>query len=597
MAPPLYYMVLHIFLSQGSNEFLVRLPSVIFFVFSIIACFLVAKTLFDKTVALTATFFFALSPLQITYAQEARMYSMCQLFLLLSFYFLIQALNTKKKKFWIAYILATSLSAYTHYFAIFYIVVQAIFLILVTLEHFISKEKRKHGAKINLLPLFWFTLSIICIFILYFPRMPSALARSHGAGLTHSFSDVFNLCLNYFGGNKSSIIPSLFGILFVWGLTACWMSKKKREGLLLGLWGVLPIPMTYFFLLYAESFFSIRYVLFSLVPYLIGISIGLIYLFRTAINRFRISERAKKIVYICMVLGITLVHIGPIQAMYNQPKQPWREMAQFFNEQVENDEIIVVSPRWYIVNLEYYGFQSDKFVISKFDNIERLFKNKSPTWVLCSPTPHFHPTRAFRSQIESGKCIKIFGETYPTAGLLLFYIRSDEDKKRDLIPILEAAINIVPKSWYLNALLAEEYKNKGNIRRAIFNYEKALNIQPKKVIFMTRLAQLYVEEGNFKPGIRLLRQAVNLRPNNAKNHILLADILVQAGNFNDALIEYNKAAELNPDFHKKDWFYVRLGNLYRLTKDIILSIDAYEKALALNNNNETALKWLKKFKQ
>ena len=51
MAPPLYYLFLHEFLKIGSNEFLIRLPSVLFFALSIIVCFLIAQKLFDKTIA------------------------------------------------------------------------------------------------------------------------------------------------------------------------------------------------------------------------------------------------------------------------------------------------------------------------------------------------------------------------------------------------------------------------------------------------------------------------------------------------------------------------------------------------------------------
>ncbi len=598
MAPPLYYIVLHVFLNLGSNEFFVRLPSVIFFVLSIIACFLVAQILFDDVLALFAAFFFTLSSLQISYAQEARMYSMCQLFVLLSFYFFIKTIQSNKMIFWVAYLIVTIMSAYTHYFALFYMGIQALFLIITTLRQRILLKKENKAFKIDFKPWFWFVLSIIGIFILYLPKIPSLLARTKGAGLHQSFSTAFNLTWRIFSGSHISGLPYIFGIVFVWGLAACWISKKRTEGILLGLWVFLPLPMVYLFLMRAESFFAVRYILFSNPPYLIGISFGLVYLIRLATLRLKLSNLVQKIVYTSLVLSIIFVHISSIQAMYNQPKQPIRELAHFFNEQVEEDEVLFISPRWHINSLNYYGFQSNKVFFStlKRDDIENLLRKKTDTWLLSTSTYQFNPDRAFRPYIENGKCIKIFGGTYQTTGLYLYYLRLDENHPRDILPILEAAIHFLPKDWYVHASLAKEYRNRGKIRYAIFEYEKALDLEPKKMIFMIKLAQLYVQNRRFKSGIRILKQAIDLVPSNAENHIFLADIFMREKNFDDALSEYKKAGKLDPAHYKKDWFYVRLGNIYKLKKDKVRAVEAYEKALALNKNNKVALENLARLK-
>ena len=594
MAPPLYYIGLHVFLNLGSDEFFVRLPSVIFFALAIIVCFLVAQILFDKTVALMASFLFALSPLSISYAQEARMYSMNQFLLLLSFYFFIKALKTKKNKLWIAYVVVTAIAAYTHYFTVFYIAVQAIFLVLITLRQWISQRKEKNTSRINLQPWFWFAVSLLCILALYLPRVSSAQARSQGMGLRRSFSEVFNMSLRYFSGIQKTTLPNLFGIIFILGLAACVLSRKKREGLLLGLWVLLPVIMTYFFLMIFQSFFAVRYVLFALPPYLIGISFGLTAIIRIPASRFKLPMWAHKIFYAGLILAVIFIHISPIQAMYSRPKQPWREIAHFFKTQVKDNEIVVIFPRWIIIGLEYYGFHSEKVISSKLETIQNVLKKRSNTWVLCFPFSEPDPDVYFQPQIKSNQCTKIIAGTYQTAGLYLYYIHLNKNKPRDMSPILKAAVHIVPKDWYIHALLADTYIKKGKIKHAISEYEKILSLRPKRLVFIRRLAQLYTQDKRLNSGIRLLKRAVKLRPNAAWNHILLADILTRTRHYDAALMEYKKAAELYPDYLQKDWYYVKLGNFYRLKNNKVPAIEAYKKALTLNSNNTKALKWMKR---
>ncbi|MCK4338244.1 MAG: glycosyltransferase family 39 protein, partial [Candidatus Aminicenantes bacterium] len=226
MAPPLHYIFLHLFLEIGSSEFVVRFPSVIFFVLSILGCFLVAKVIFDKKVALLAALFFALSPLQLQYAQEARMYSMCQFFILMSLYFFIKALKTHKPKFWIAYIVMTGLSAYSHYFVLFYLFIQGLYLIEITRQQLVSLRGKTGKLKTALKPWLWFATGILCVFLLYLPRISSSLARSQGAGLEQSFSQILERSLRFFGGTQKNALPYIFLLFFVWGLVASWLSGK-----------------------------------------------------------------------------------------------------------------------------------------------------------------------------------------------------------------------------------------------------------------------------------------------------------------------------------------------------------------------------------
>lgn len=82
--PPLYYVMLHYWVRiAGNGEAAVRLPSVAASVAGIGLLYLLARTLAGRTVALLAAALLALSPLDVWYAQEARMHIFVTFFALL----------------------------------------------------------------------------------------------------------------------------------------------------------------------------------------------------------------------------------------------------------------------------------------------------------------------------------------------------------------------------------------------------------------------------------------------------------------------------------------------------------------------------------
>src|SRR5205823_8653991 len=79
--PPLYYAVVHFFLTLGTSEIVLRLPSVLFGTASLALMFIVVTPLLGNRVALVSAGLLAISPFHVWYSQEARPYS---LFLFLS---------------------------------------------------------------------------------------------------------------------------------------------------------------------------------------------------------------------------------------------------------------------------------------------------------------------------------------------------------------------------------------------------------------------------------------------------------------------------------------------------------------------------------
>jgi uncharacterized membrane protein len=72
--PPLYYLITSAFWSPGDNEFNLRLPAVVIGVLSVAASGYLGKAIAGLKGAITLSFFFAISMVNIRYSQEGRQY-------------------------------------------------------------------------------------------------------------------------------------------------------------------------------------------------------------------------------------------------------------------------------------------------------------------------------------------------------------------------------------------------------------------------------------------------------------------------------------------------------------------------------------------
>ncbi len=115
--PPLYYFLLHFWLDLGDGEVFIRVLSAIFSIATIPAVFILGKRLIDVRVGLTAALIFAVAPIQLFYAQEARMYSLLVFFSTLSIWIYDRAQESRRMRDWAVWVVFASLAIYSHIFA------------------------------------------------------------------------------------------------------------------------------------------------------------------------------------------------------------------------------------------------------------------------------------------------------------------------------------------------------------------------------------------------------------------------------------------------------------------------------------------------
>jgi uncharacterized membrane protein len=117
--PPGYYLLLHVWQAAGlgSNDWLLRCPSVFASLLSVVLTYRVARSLFDGRVGLLAALGMALAPFQVYYGQEARMYAPTTAVVLGVAWCYVRGIQEQRSVvIWASYALLASVGLYTHYF-------------------------------------------------------------------------------------------------------------------------------------------------------------------------------------------------------------------------------------------------------------------------------------------------------------------------------------------------------------------------------------------------------------------------------------------------------------------------------------------------
>lgn len=184
--PPLYYYLLHFWmLVFGNSEFAVRALSALLGTVLVYLTYLLGRSLSNYWLGLVAAFLSAISPFQIYYSQEARMYILLAALSALSVYSFIKFLETEASKtrnpkpgtrnpyLWVGlYIIATALSLYTHYsFPIVILMENLLYVIWLSISW---QQGRVLGRALR-----WVVVQLAVV-ALYWPWLPIAYRQASG---------------------------------------------------------------------------------------------------------------------------------------------------------------------------------------------------------------------------------------------------------------------------------------------------------------------------------------------------------------------------------------------------------------------------------
>jgi mannosyltransferase len=242
--PPLYFLVLHfarwIF---GDSEWALRLPSAVVGWLCLPAIYLLGKKLYSEREGLMAALFLAVLWPPVYYGQEARPYAMLILLSILTAYFwwdLMTGLRyraelPKREAIW--YVVCAVLCAYTHYFGLLLVLLQAAALAALAFDSL---------RKVALL--------YVPVVLAYLPWLPGMINQfqngeqaGHGQPTLQALPDYFQFL---FG--RSDILALGAWTLLCFLLLRGWDDVRPRRkgagvppGLLLAVWAVGPFIVSY----------------------------------------------------------------------------------------------------------------------------------------------------------------------------------------------------------------------------------------------------------------------------------------------------------------------------------------------------------------
>ena len=279
--PPLYWVSLHFFTRFGSTEFAVRALSAMFGVVNIVLVCKLGRVLFGYREGMVAACLLAVSPLHISHAQDARMYTAVVCFSTLSLYWLYRAIQENEPRQWLAYVGSSILNLWNHAYAVFVFGAEVLFAGVWVVWQMLRKLWRLPSQRAGGERLGAYVLSNAAIVGAWVPMLITLRRLSDRVGLgsgghlrnlPDSVASVRAVMADFAGG--AGALLTVFTALLVIGLAACVVNRKELVLLTVSWVGTPAFGLCV--LKSERGFFSVRYVIFLLPLFLVLVARGVL---------------------------------------------------------------------------------------------------------------------------------------------------------------------------------------------------------------------------------------------------------------------------------------------------------------------------------
>ncbi len=349
---PLYHELLHFWrlgsvtLGFGDGVPQARALSLLFFLLTIPALYLLGSAAFSKRVGLLAALLLAVSPFVHWYGSEIRMYTLFLLLTTLNHYFFVRLFTRAAHEqrrvplwLWVGYALTAIFGVYSHYFFFLNFAGQAVFYFL----------NRKHWSSERFV-LLKFAGIILLVVLLFAPwvwyvfdvgkaiNQQPLLSRPTAINLFNAFSQFF---FGFQEDATNTIILSLWPL----AVPLAFLTLKARARFSPLTQYLMISVLLSFALVFAVSFirpvFVSRYLIFTLTPILLLTAVFCArFMPRTAI--------AGAIVLTAAMLAVQILNPStPV-------KENYREAAAYLTSHAKPQDIVVLSAPFTLYPIEYY---------------------------------------------------------------------------------------------------------------------------------------------------------------------------------------------------------------------------------------------------
>jgi uncharacterized membrane protein len=328
--PLLYYSLLWVWMKIfGQSILAVRSLSVVISVALLITLVSLSRTLFDKPVALLSGLLFATSPFQIHYGQEARMYGLLALFLVLATLSLQRAVKMKSHLYTTLFGIFSALAMYSHVLAIFFLV------------PFVMIQLIQNHSRTNLIRILQGSLVGGVLYIPWLVRLPAQISKVQQSywierpGLSSLIQTIIA-----FNGDlpvREGLLPfmllvSLLILVFV-GLES-WLMLRRRERRATAGSLTLSLALIPVLLLFGVSQFRPVYIIRGLLPS------AVFYLLLISWLLLRGRKLSSSTLGVCLILVFT----GGYLSHYSYsgfPYAPFGKLNAYLRANVEAEAVVL----------------------------------------------------------------------------------------------------------------------------------------------------------------------------------------------------------------------------------------------------------------
>lgn len=333
---PIDRFFVHFAFYFGKSEFIVRLPSVIFGLLSILLIYQVGKTFFNKKIGLISSFLLSISTLHLEYSQEARYYVYVVFFFLLSLLFYYKLVKEPSVKYFLLFIAAVFMSILSHLTSLIFFGIQILFACIWWLKN--EKRRLKWARESRYFRAILTGGALLIVVLLGYLQGYLPLFRAVRISSTHVWPLIGYTLVNLSG--SAGWILGVYITFFLLGMVVLF-KKYRPEAILLSMLFFLP-PTLLFFIRPQGYSFHIRYVIFILPVYLLFIALGIDFLSKTKIKAF------------FLLLIFALAGISSAKDYYRRPLEDWRGLGRYLEKNLQPDDVVVTETVYRKMTVEYY---------------------------------------------------------------------------------------------------------------------------------------------------------------------------------------------------------------------------------------------------
>lgn len=341
--PPLYYWILRLWTYVfGQGLLSLRTMSVLFGILTIYAGYLFVRKAFgNEKLAIIAALFLAINPFQIQYSLEARMYTLGTFLVLFSSYLLLKALESNQTKTWIWFGVLTAAGLYTHYYMIFSIAAQGLYVLYYLF-------KTKSHANLWLKSMGSFVLSAV-LFLPWVPTLLEQIQRVEAAfwiPAPDRWSVPSTIWKMVFGGQGNDHITLAIAALVALVIVIYFFRETKPPVRWFIVLGVLVPFMGAFLLSFKQAIYLDRYFVFASLYFTVLIAATLF-----LVPKYT-TRRSLTVVFVVVSL---ILFFKNWRDLGSGTKPGMAAAATFINDNARSSDKIYVGSSFIYFTFKYYN--------------------------------------------------------------------------------------------------------------------------------------------------------------------------------------------------------------------------------------------------